>query len=217
MSFVCRFNPNHKMKTLMRREIHEQKCPDKLKNKEEFKLCPYNPYHYIRKESYDNHIKQCENKPKITQKEEEELEKAKDLNDIMTEQEQIKYARMKYYKDCVQEPKIIGINENVIKKNKIKKDKIIKKKFRGITEKEGQHLVSIADAVCEYENNENEMIDFGGDGDFESDKENKDKIDIKPDEFLYRYDPNDEDKDISKNSANIIDPNEIKAILKGSD
>ena len=45
-------------------------------------------------------------RPNITVKEEDQTEKAKKLNDIATEQEKIKYARLKYYKGCVEEPEI---------------------------------------------------------------------------------------------------------------
>ena len=114
MSYVCRFNPNPKMKSITRREIHEQKCPDRLKKQNEYKLCPYNPYHYVRNESYEKHIKDCKDKPKISFQEEDK-EKAKALDDIISEQEQIKYARMKYYKDCIQEPKIVGISDKNMK------------------------------------------------------------------------------------------------------
>ena len=213
MSYVCRFNPNHKMKSITRREIHEQKCPDRLKKQNEYKLCPYNPYHYVRNESYEKHIKDCKDKPKISFQEEDK-EKAKALDDIISEQEQIKYARMKYYKDCIQEPKIVGISDKNMKKNKIKKEKIIKNKFKKVNEKEGNHIASLADADFEQENNGNEIQNFEADADFESEKI---EIDNKNNVLYYKYNPNDEDKDIEKFSANIIDANEINEILNSSD
>ena len=213
MSYVCRFNPNHKMKSITRREIHEQKCPDRLKKQNEYKLCPYNPYHYVRNESYEKHIKDCKDKPKISFQEEDK-EKAKALDDIISEQEQIKYARMKYYKDCIQEPKIVGISAKNMKKNKIKKEKIIKNKFKKVNEKEGNHIASLADADFEQENNGNEIQNFEADADFESEKI---EIDNKNNVLYYKYNPNDEDKDIGKFSANIIDANEINEILNSSD
>ena len=213
MSYVCRFNPNHKMKSITRREIHEQKCPDRLKKQNDYKLCPYNPYHYVRNESYEKHIKDCKDKPKISFQEEDK-EKAKALDDIISEQEQIKYARMKYYKDCIQEPKIVGISDKNMKKNKIKKEKIIKNKFKEVNEKEGNHIASLADADFEQENNGNEIQNFEADADFESEKI---EIDNKNNVLYYKYNPNDEDKDIGKFSANIIDANEINEILNSSD
>ena len=213
MSYVCRFNPNHKMKSITRREIHEQKCPDRLKKQNEYKLCPYNPYHYVRNESYEKHIKDCKDKPKISFQEEDK-EKAKVLDDIISEQEQIKYARMKYYKDCIQEPKIVGISDKNMKKNKIKKEKIIKNKFKEVNKKEGNHIASLADADFEQENNGNEIQNFEADADFESEKI---EIDNKNNVLYYKYNPNDEYKDIGKFSANIIDANEINEILNSSD
>jgi hypothetical protein len=201
------------MKSITRREIHEQKCPDRLKKQNEYKLCPYNPYHYVRNESYEKHIKDCKDKPKISFQEEDK-EKAKALDDIISEQEQIKYARMKYYKDCIQEPKIVGISDKNMKKNKIKKEKIIKNKFKKVNEKEGNHIASLADADFEQENNGNEIQNFEADADFESEKI---EIDNKNNVLYYKYNPNDEDKDIGKFSANIIDANEINEILNSSD
>ena len=215
MSFVCRYNPNHKMKSSTRREIHELKCPDRIKKEKDFKLCPYNPTHLIKIESFEEHLKVCLNKPKITEKEEEELEKSKELYDIRTEQEKIKYDRLKLYKDCIQEPKMVGLNDKDMKKNKIKKEKIIKQKHRPIVEKESQDFVKMADNEdYDQDNAKNEINDFPGDEelDIENDK-NKDENDKIPKVFFYRYDPNDEDKDITKFSANIIDKKEIEAIL----
>ena len=84
---VCRYNPNHKMKP-NRLLIHEQKCPDRLKKQDLYRLCPYNPNHKIEKEKYEQHILVCENKPKITLEEQENIERARKLNDIADEKEQ---------------------------------------------------------------------------------------------------------------------------------
>ena len=205
---ICRYNPNHKCKP-SRIDIHELKCPDRIKKQNDYKLCPYNPSHKIKKELYEKHVLECENKPKLTKEEEEELRRAQ--NDMTTEQEKIQHTRMKYYKDCVQEPEIPGINKETMKKNKEKREKIIKKKFEKITEYDANQFI-MADNDSEQENNiENphKIDDFEGDIDLEIEKED---TNIK-EEHYYRYNPNDEDKDIMKNSANIINPEEIYRIL----
>ena len=210
---ICRYNPNHKMKP-SRLLIHEQKCPDRLKKQDLYRLCPYNPNHKIEKEKYEKHILECENKPKITLEEQENVERAKKMNDMASEQEQIKFARMKYYKDCVQEPEIPGISKDQMKKNKEKMEKKLKKKFKDVAEYEGRFISAMADKDFEQinneENNPHEFDNFGGDFDFEDENENKNVNEI----YFYRYNPNDEDKDIDKCSANIINPEEIKKILK---
>ena len=206
---VCRYNPNHKCKP-SRIDIHELKCPDRINKQNDYKLCPYNPSHKIKKELYDKHILECENKPKITKEEEEDLKRAQ--NDMITEQEKIKYARMKYYKDSIQEPEIQGINKETMKKNKEKRMKIIKKKFEKITEYESKQIVDMVDNDSEQENNiENShgIENFEGDIDFEIENGNKNM----KEENYYRYNPNDEDKDIHEYSANIINPEEIYTIL----
>ena len=210
---ICRYNPNHKMKP-SRLLIHEQKCPDRLKKQDLYRLCPYNPNHKIEKEKYEKHILECENKPKITLEEQENVERAKKMNNMASEQEQIKFARMKYYKDCVQEPEIPGISKDQMKKNKEKMEKKLKKKFKDVAEYEGRFISAMADKDFEQinneENNPHEFDNFDGDFDFEDENENKNVNEI----YFYRYNPNDEDKDINKNSANIINPEEIKKILK---
>ena len=210
---ICRYNPNHKMKP-SRLLIHEQKCPDRLKKQDLYRLCPYNPNHKIEKEKYEKHILECENKPKITLEEQENVERAKKMNNMASEQEQIKFARMKYYKDCVQEPEIPGISKDQMKKNKEKMEKKLKKKFKDVAEYEGRFISAKADKDFEQinneENNPHEFDNFGGDFDFEDENENKNVNEI----YFYRYNPNDEDKDINKYSANIINPEEIKKILK---
>ena len=204
----CRYNPNHQMKP-SRLLIHEQKCPDRLKKQNLYKLCPYNPNHKIEKELYEKHILECENKPKISLEEQQNIERAKKMNDIATEQEQIKYARMKYYKDCVQEPEIPGINKDQMKKNKEKIEKNLKKKFKEITESEGRFIAEMVEQVNDEENNQHENDNFEEDLDIDIESESKNVNEI----YFYRYNPNDEDKDISKYCANVINPSEIKKIL----
>ena len=124
MSLVaCRFNPNHKMKA-SRREIHEQKCPDRFRCQTKFKRCPYDPLELIEEKDYEAHLLVCKSRPRITVEEQEAIERAKELNDIATEKEQIKYAREKYYKGCVEEPDIPGISKKAKKKKIKKKNKI---------------------------------------------------------------------------------------------
>ena len=104
MSLVeCRYNPNHRMKA-SRREIHEQKCPDRFKCEKKYKHCLYDPFELILEKDYEKHLLECKSRPNITAKEEEDIEKAKVLNDIVTERQQIQQARQKYYKGCVEEP-----------------------------------------------------------------------------------------------------------------
>ena len=211
---ACIYNPNHLVKP-SRKQIHEMKCPDRFKKQNEFKLCPYNPNHNIKKELYEKHILECPNRPKISYEEEQNIERSKKMNDIATEQEQIQMIRMKLYKDCEQEKEIPGISKENMKKNKEKREKILKKKFKEITESEERYIAEIADKndLDQINDNENkhEIDNFEGDLDFDLENENKGGKEV----FFYRYNPNDEDKDINEYSANIIDPNEIKRILKG--
>ena len=211
---ACIYNPNHLVKP-SRKQIHEMKCPDRFKKQNEFKLCPYNPNHNIKKELYEKHILECPNRPKISYEEQQNIESSKKMNDIATEQEQIQMIRMKLYKDCEQEKEIPGISKENMKKNKEKREKILKKKFKEITESEGRYIAEIADKndLDQINDNENkhEIDNFEGDLDFDLENENKGGKEV----FFYRYNPNDEDKDINEYSANIIDPNEIKRILKG--
>ena len=211
---ACIYNPNHLVKP-SRKQIHEMKCPDRFKKQNEFKLCPYNPNHNIKKELYEKHILECPNRPKISYEEQQNIERSKKMNDIATEQEQIQMIRMKLYKDCEQEKEIPGISKENMKKNKEKREKILKKKFKEITESEGRYIAEIADKndIEQINDNENkhEIDNFEGDLDFDLENENKGGKEV----FFYRYNPNDEDKDINEYSANIIDPNEIKRILKG--
>ena len=208
---ACIYNPNHLVKP-SRKQIHEMKCPDRFKKQNEFKLCPYNPNHNIKKELYEKHILECKDRPKITYEEEENIERSKKMNDIATEQEQIEFDRMKYYKDCIKDPEIPGISQEKMKKNKEKREKILKKKFKEITESEGRYIAQIAENEDKNDlEQKHEIENFEGDLDFNLEDENKNGKNV----YFYRYNPNDEDKDINEYSANIIDPNEIKRILKG--
>ena len=248
MSLVqCRFNPNHKMKA-SRREIHEQKCPDRFACKKKYKYCPYNPLELIEEDKYEEHIRVCNHKPNITVEEEEQIEKAKKMNDIATEQEKIKYARLKYYKGCVEEPEIPGLGNN--KQQKKKKNKKLRGKFTELNKQEADRFAEMAGKENEDDYNVNEshnLEDFPADQNFDlgNEKENeekkknfeKNKKEEKKDDKnnkkednnkkeqnnkkinrnnqkFYKYDPNEEDKDINKYSANILNPQEIYMILE---
>ena len=229
----CRYNPNHKMKP-GKREIHEQKCPDRFKCRKKFKYCPYNPLELIPENEYEKHLLECKSRPKITAEEEEEIERAKTLNNIATEREQIEYARKKYYKGCVEEPEIPGLIKS--KQQQKKNNKKLKEKFSELNKKEANLIVAMAKHDNEDDNeeddNQHEIKDFPADKLFEFEKEEKNfkkKIidDVKNEKikdnknedneskksYFYEYDPNEEDKNIGKFSANIIDPEEINAIL----
>ena len=229
----CRYNPNHKMKP-GKREIHEQKCPDRFKCRKKFKYCPYDPLELIPENEYEKHLLECKSRPKITAEEEEEIKRAKTLNNIPTEREQIEYARKKYYKGCVEEPEIPGLIKS--KQQQKKNNKKLKEKFSELNKKEANLIVAMAKHDNEDDNeeddNQHEIKDFPADKLFEFEKEEKNfkkKIidDIKNEKikdnknedneskksYFYEYDPNEEDKNIGKFSANIIDPEEINAIL----
>ena len=242
---ACRFNPNHRMKP-SKREIHEQKCPDRFKKK--LVYCPYDPLELIDEKELENHKKVCKNRPRITEEEEKEIENAKKLNDIATEKEQIQYARQKYYKGCVEEPQIEGLG--IRRQQKKKANKKLKGKFTEFNNQEAEKIVDAADNVdnndsFEVDENHNiknfaedEHFDLGIEKDNEENnkksvKKNKeDKKDEKSHKIeeiknknnfinnkqnkgsnFYKYDPNDEDKDICKTSANIVVPSTIYAIL----
>jgi len=254
MSLVsCIYNPNHKMKP-SRKEIHEQKCPDRFKCQTQYKQCPYDPLHKVKKEEYEDHLLNCKSRPKISIEEEREIEKAKTLNDIATEQEQIRYARQKYYKNCVEEPEITGISKKTQKKNKKKQDRNLREKFSELNKKESDHIAAMANKVDDDddENESHNLENFDGDKNFDlefepkkedkiisfekknknenkekenkkgkndsiSDKKNSNKINEinfqNNQKMFYVYDPNEEDKDIGKYSANIIVPEEVYKIL----
>ena len=232
---ACRFNPNHRMKP-SKREIHEQKCPDRFRKK--LVYCPYDPLELIDEKELESHKKICKNKPRITEKEEKEIEKAKKLNDIATEKEQIKYARQKYYKGCVEEPQIEGLGNR--KQQKKKANKKLKEKFSELNNQEAKAFAKVADKVDSDNSSDKGNHNIGNfpedehfDLENEKDNENNKKKDEKTNKIeesknkndfinnkqnkgssFYKYDPNDEDKDIGKNSANIIVPSTIYAILQ---
>ena len=212
---ICRYNKNHKVKS-SRIDIHEQKCPDRLKYQNKFKLCPYNPSHKIEKELYEKHVSECPNKPKLTFEEEEDMKRAKKMDEVATEQEQIKYDRMRLYKDCVKPDEIIGLNKNMMKKSEKKQEKILKKIFKPMVEYDCNHLKEMDEKEfnqADGEDNSHIINNFGGDDGFDLDNETKrEKTEIE--EHFYKYDPNDEDEDIDKYSANRINPKEIENILE---
>ena len=214
---ICRYNKNHKVKS-SRIDIHEQKCPDRLKYQNKFKLCPYNPSHKIEKEYYEKHVLECPNKPKLTYEEEEDLKRAQKMDEIATEQEQIKYDRMRLYKDCVKPDEIIGLNKNTVKKNEKKQEKNLKKKFRPLIEYDCNHVKEMAEKEFNQEDGDGEdtshrIDNFEGDDGFDFENEGKQQKE-EIEEHFYKYNPNDEDKDINKYSANRIYPKEIKQILE---
>ena len=206
---ICRYNKNHKVKP-SRIDIHEQKCPDRLKYQNKFKLCPYNPSHKIERELYEQHVSECPNKPKLTYEEEEDLKRAQKMDEIATEPEQIKYDRMKFYKGCVKPEEIIGLNKKMMKKSEKKQENNLKKIFKPLIEYDSNHVKEMAEKEFNQEDEEDNshiINDFRGDEGFDLEKTEKEK-------HFYNYNPNDEDKDIHKYSANRIYPEEIKQILE---
>ena len=267
MSLVqCRYNPNHKMRK-NKLEIHESKCPSRLKCAIKYIQCPYDPTHKIKEEEYGNHILECKSKPNLNLEEKLELARVSFLNDNATEKEQIKMAREKYYKGCVEEEDIEGLGKASKKKNKKKQTKKIKEKFSDITKKEASIFGAMAskDETIEENGLENHELDnlpaddnfelknegemeekiegFGNNNDnietikklenkerknSENENQNnnkilneeknkndskKSKIDFKKNYNFFRYNPNEEDKEIHKYSANILVPEEINKIL----
>lgn len=258
MSLVeCRYNPNHRMKK-NRLEIHEQKCPDRLKCRIKYIQCPYDITHKIKEQDYANHILECKSKPNITVEEQLDIARAAALNNIATEKEQIKMAREKFYKGCVEEEDITGLGKATKKNNKKKQNKIMKEKFSDFSKKEASIIGAMAsktgEMVEEDEIETHHLENFTADQHFDLDNEgeieenikkfeksndnknenkNKEKEKEKADKKLkeeknendlnknntkksrafIRYDPNEEDREIHKNSANIIVPHEINKIL----
>ena len=206
----CRYNPNHKMKP-NRREIHEQRCPDRIKFQSKFKRCPYDPTEKIKVEEYEKHLLECIHRPKITVEEQAELEKERSMNDIATEQEQIKLARQTYYKGCVIEPEVIGISKNNKNRNKKKQNKIMKKQFSPVRKKEEEHFKAVVEKVDDYEEEEeiHNIEDFPEDQNFTIGKNEEDNQNMANNKcnYFYKYNPNDEDDDVTKYSANVIKPN----------
>jgi hypothetical protein len=259
-----------------RREIHEQKCPDRFNCPIKYKRCPYDPLELIEEKNYEKHLLECKSRPRITVEEQQAIERAKELNDIATEKEQIRYAREKYYKGCVEEPDIPGMSKKSKKNNQKKQSEKLKKKFAPVIKKEEDQFVALADKEQDSADDESHNIDnFAGDKYFDlgnkveekekveenknpnsgsstktddkkSEKKNdssnnqkdssnnknenknnkKDGKNNKKDEDKKKqnnqneekmfYDPNDEDKDVGKYSANVIVPDEIYHILHGN-
>ena len=197
------------------------------------------PLELILEKDYEKHLLECKSRPNITAKEEEEIEKAKVLNDIATERQQIQQARQKYYKGCVEEPEIPGLGKT---KQKKKKNKKLKAKFNAMNKKEEDRIVEMAEHTNgnEIDDNEHEIKDFEGDCEFELEKEEEKEQNFKKLEQINEkkikeddkngkiksnkkedvhmesifYDPNKEDEDINQNSANIIVPDSIYKILE---
>ena len=247
MSLVaCRYNPNHRMKP-SKREIHEQKCPDRLKCQIKYKHCPYDPLELIKEEEYEKHILNCKSRPKISIEEQQDIERARTLNDLATEKEQILAVRETYYKGCVEEPEIPGLPKKKQKTNK-KKQKFVKEIKKAFCEQEERHIAALAEMVNDKEENEeaqnqnSHQFDFPGDQEYSFDEEEEEEKEKKgkpnkKEEFIkiennkntfgnynnkskkenYYYDPNDEDKDITKDSANVINPEVVYKILNQDD
>jgi hypothetical protein len=227
-----------------KREIHEQKCPDRLKCQIKYKHCPYDPLELIKEEEYESHILNCKSRPKISIEEQHDIERARTLNDLATEKEQILAVRETYYKGCVEEPEIPGLPKKKQKTNK-KKQKFVKGIQKAFCDQEGRHIAALAEMVNDKEENEepqnqnSHQFDFPGDqeysfneeegkeGEEEIEKPNKkedvNKIENNKNAFgnfnkiskkeKYYYDPNDEDNDITKDSANVIIPEIVYKIL----
>ena len=168
MSLVaCRYNPNHKMKP-SRREIHEQKCPDRFKCPIKYKRCPYDPLELIKEEEYEKHLLECKSRPRITVEEQQAIDRAKELNDIATEKEQIRYAREKYYKGCVEEPDIPGMSQKSKRNNQKKQSRKIKEKFAPINKKQEDQFAAIVDKEQDSDDSESHNIEnFDADNDFD--------------------------------------------------
>ena len=81
-----------------------------------YKQCPYDPSESIKEEEYEEHLLICKNRPNITIEEQENIERAKFLDEIASNQEQIKFVRATEYKGCVQKPDIYGLNKKSKKK-----------------------------------------------------------------------------------------------------
>jgi hypothetical protein len=168
MSLVaCRFNPNHKMKA-SRREIHEQKCPDRFNCPIKYKRCPYDPLELIEEKNYEKHLLECKSRPRITVEEQEAIERAKKLNDIAAEKDQIRYAREKYYKGCVEEPDIPGMSKKSKINNQKKQSRKLKEKFAPAIKKQEEQFAAIVDREQDSDDDESHNIDnFAGDQDFD--------------------------------------------------
>ena len=220
----CRYNPNHKMKP-SKRQIHEQKCPDKYRCKIKYKYCPYNPIELIKEEDYDNHILICKSRPRISVEDRKIMDKSIELNDINKEKKEISISRLSLYKTYFEKEEIPELNLNFQKNN----EKRLKK--------EVNEIVDMIKNDNEYESHEIQGFDVDNNFELKDKKENQfqiirgkkakaDKKSLKEnitinnknlniikENYFCKYDPNEEDKDINKYSANIIIPNIIKRTL----
>jgi len=220
----CRYNPNHKMKP-SKRQIHEQKCPDKYRCKIKYKYCPYNPIELIKEEDYDNHILICKSRPRISVEDRKIMDKSIELNDINKEKKEISISRLSLYKTYFEKEEIPELNLNFQKNN----EKRLKK--------EVNEIVDMIKNDNEYESHEIKDFDVENNFELKDKKENQfqiirgkkakaDKKSLKEnitinnknlniikENYFCKYDPNEEDKDINKYSANIIIPNIIKRTL----
>ena len=240
MSLVqCRYNPNHRMKP-SKREIHEQKCPDRYKCKIKYKYCPYDPLELIKEEDYEEHIKICKSKPRISEEDKKNMDKAIKKNDINKEKKEISIARRSYYKTYSKKDENQDIDSD-LQKNNSKNNKYENEKRGGKREKETNEIVDMIKIENENEYESHEIKDFEADNNFDLDDNKEDQIQkkgnkkaknkpnkrkeeiisnkndlnqIKKENYFCKYDPNDEDKEISKYSTNIIIPEKIKEILK---
>jgi hypothetical protein len=211
-----------------KREIHEQKCPDKYKCKIKYKYCPYNPLELINEKDYDEHIKICKSKPRISEEDKKDMDRAIKLNDINKEKKEISIARRSYYKTYDEEEEIPELDSN-LQRNKKKNNKYENKMSGGKREKEANEIVDMIKIENEYESHEIKNFEVDNNFDLDDIKENqiqkirnkkakdeqnnrKEKI-ISKKNYFCKYDPNDEDKEINKYSINIIIPEAIKAIL----
>ena len=220
----CRYNPNHKMKP-SKRQIHEQKCPDKYRCKIKYKYCPYNPIELIKEEDYDNHILICKSRPRISVEDRKIMDKSIELNDINKEKKEISISRLSLYKTYFEKEEIPELNLNFQKNN----EKRLKK--------EVNEILDMIKNDNEYESHEIKDFDVENNFELKDKKENQfqiirgkkvkaDKKSLKEnitinnknlniikENYFCKYDPNEEDKDINKYSANIIIPNIIKRTL----
>ena len=220
----CRYNPNHKMKP-SKREIHEQKCQDKYRCKIKYKYCPYNPIELIKEEDYDYHILICKSRPRISVEDRKIMDKSIELNDINKEKKEISISRLSLYKTYFEKEEIPELNLNFQKNN----EKRLKK--------EVNEIVDMIKNDNEYESHEIKDFDVENNFELKDKKENQfqiirgkkvkaDKKSLKEnitinnknlniikENYFCKYDPNEEDKDINKYSANIIIPNIIKRTL----
>ena len=238
MSLVqCRYNPNHRMKP-SKREIHEQKCPDKYKCKIKYKYCPYDPLELIKEEDYEKHIKICKSRPRISEEDKKNMDKAIKLNDINKEKKEISIARRSYYKTYDEKEEIPELDSNS-KRNKEKNNKYGQEMSGGKKEKEANEIIDMIKIENEYEPHEIKNFEVDNNFDLDDNKENQiqkardkkskdeqrkrkeninsknnDLINKKKENYFCKYDPNDEDKEINKYSVNIIIPETIRAILK---